>query len=269
MVGTGDDCAVVRIPGAKHDLVYTTDAVIEGVHFGPKDDPKLIGHKAVGRVLSDFASMGADALHILINLVAPATCPVARIEGIYRGAVRLARQFGVAMVGGDTAKGRTLELHVFGVGSVPRGRAVLRSGAKPGDAIYVTGRLGGSLSGRHLSFVPRLKEGRWLQQGAWASSMIDLSDGLATDLRHIMNASGVGADLVESAIPRSRDCSLRQAVTDGEDFELLFTVSARKAQSFERAWKKTFRLPVSRIGRILRGGNVPSLLQQHGFEHFR
>ena len=269
VVGTGDDCAVVRIHGSKDDLVYTTDAVIEGVHFLPDTDAEQVGHKAVGRVLSDIAAMGASPLHVLINLVAPASCPVQRIERIYRGAARLARRFGSAIVGGDTAKGRTLELHVFGVGSVPRGRALLRSGAKPGDAIFVTGKLGGSLSGRHLSFVPRLKEGTWLREGRWANAMIDLSDGLATDLQHVLNASGVGAELIEAAIPRSRGSTLHEALTDGEDFELLFTVPARKAQAFERAWKKAFRLPATRIGHILRDRGLRPLLQQQGFEHFR
>ena len=278
VLGTGDDCAIVRIPGAKDDLVYTTDAVIEGVHALPTAKAEQVGHKAVGRALSDIASMGATPLHILINLVAPASCPLARIEGIYRGASRLAATFGAAIVGGDTAKGPRLELHVFGVGSLPRGTALLRSGAKPGDAMFVTGRLGGSIKGRHLTFTPRVAEGRWLREGRWATSMIDLSDGLATDLRHVLAASRVAAVIDPDAVPRTRGCTFAQAMSDGEDFELLFTAGPARADALERAWTRSFKTPLSRIGTIARG--EPSIIlpapdgsfvewTDRAFEHFR
>jgi thiamine-monophosphate kinase len=271
VAGIGDDCAVVRPARSRWDVLYTTDAVIESVHFGPATNPRLIGHKAAGRVLSDIASMGGEPLYLLINLVAPRDTPVARIERIYRGMVNLCATCGAAIVGGDTAAGRALELHVFGVGRVPRGRAVLRSGARPGDAIYVTGELGGSLRGRHLAFEPRLREGRWLR--AWATAMVDVSDGLVTDLRHMADAGGVGADLRAGAIPVSRTAlGLRGALTDGEDFELLFTVPKARAAAFERGWARAFRLRCSRIGEISqrRGIRLEGRpLRLSGFEHFR
>ncbi|HEY8241525.1 MAG TPA: thiamine-phosphate kinase, partial [Kiritimatiellia bacterium] len=240
-VGIGDDCAVVRVPGSAHDLVYTTDAVIEGTHFLKGTAPEKIGHKAVGRVLSDLAAMGSEPLYILINLVATRRTPLACVEEIYRGAARLCARHGAAIIGGDTSTGPVLELHVFGVGRVPRNRAVLRSGARAGDVIYVTGRLGGSIHGKHLTFDPRVREGQWLRN--WATAMIDISDGLATDLRHITEASGVGAEILPARIPLAKNAkNLQSALSDGEDFELLFTVSQKKAAAFERAWHKSFRL---------------------------
>ncbi len=269
--GIGDDCAIVRAAGARHDWALTTDAVIEGVHFLPSARPRAVGHKAAGRVLSDLAATGAEPLYLLTNLVAPPETPLARIEGLYRGAAKLCGKFGAAIIGGDTAKGKTLELHVFGVGRVPRGRALLRSGARPGDAIYVTGELGGSLRGRHLSFEPRVREGQFLLR--WASAMLDVSDGLATDLAHLCDESRVGARLASAAIPLSRHArGVGSALRDGEDFELLFTVPARRAAAFERAWRRAFSLRCSRIGEVTKPRGMwldGRPLARSGFEHFR
>lgn len=265
-VGVGDDCAVVRVPGSRYDLLYTTDAVIEGTHFLPNTQPEQIGHKAAGRVLSDLAAMGGEPLYLLINLVATPKTPLARVEQIYRGVGRLCARHGVAIIGGDTSTGRVLELHVFGVGRVPRGKAVLRSGARAGDVLYVTGRLGGSRHGKHLNFEPRLREGQWLRN--WASAMIDISDGLATDLRHVVESSGVGADISADKIPLSRHAkSVRSAFRDGEDFELLFTVPGKKSAVFEKAWRKTFRLSCTPFGIVTRSRKFP--LKTSGYEHFR
>lgn len=281
-VGVGDDCAVARGADAGYDLLLTTDAVIEGVHFTAAARPTAIGHKAAGRVLSDVAAMGGEPLYLLIDLVAPACESVRRIEGVYRGAARLARRHGVGVIGGDTARGPALELHVFGVGRVPRGRALLRSGARPGDRLFVTGTLGGSLQGRHLAFTPRLAEGVWLRAGGWARALIDLSDGLATDLHHVAAASRVGAVVRATAVPvsaaarRSRDgrSALDHALGDGEDFELLFAVPARKAGALREAWP--FRTRLSEIGEVTRGsavvltqGGRRLALRSRGFEHFR
>ena len=190
----------------------------------------------------------------------------------------------MAIVGGDTARGPTLELHVFAVGRVPRGQAVLRSGAKPGDVIYVTGSLGGSLAGRHLAFEPRLREGQWLLGKHWATAMMDVSDGLAADLPRLVAASGVGAVLAAECIPVSGAArragkgltALEHALGDGEDFELLFTVKAARAAAFEKAWKAKFTLRCTRIGLITRtagvslaaAGKVRPLTHQ-GYDHFR
>ena len=281
--GIGDDCAVVRT-GRRDpfDLLLKSDPIIEGVHFTADARAEAVGHKALARVLSDIAAMGGEPLWALIDLVAPATASVARLEGLYRGIARLARRHGVAIVGGDTSKGSTLELHVFAVGRLPKGSAVLRSGARKGDGLYVTGRLGGSGAGRHLTFAPRLAEGVWLRQAGWATAMMDLSDGLATDLRRMSEASGVGAILDPRRIPVSAAArkmggsSLLHALSDGEDFELLFTVPARRQDAFEEAWRRKFTLRCSRIGEM--GGEPGALgcrsatgitaLDIRGYEHF-
>jgi len=174
------------------------------------------------------------------------------------------------------------------LGWVPRGKAVLRSGAEPSDAIFVTGELGGSLAGKHLEFEPRLAEARWLAQHFSIHAMLDISDGLAGDLRHLLNASKVGAELLSAAIPISREArlaakaapsakpALLAALTDGEDFELLFTVASRDAVPLLDAWKKEFpNLPLSCIGKITAGEGINirdkdgvRTLQVHGYAHF-
>jgi len=218
----GDDCAVLPQPGSDFDLVLTSDPLIENVHFTAEATPEQIANKAAGRVLSDFAAMGAEPQYLLINLVAPPEQDFQTLEKIYAEFSNLWKKYGVEIVGGDLAEGPVLELHVFGVGRVPKGTALLRSGAKPGDLIYVTGPLGGAQkSGKHLSFEPRLEWGKALRESGVVTSMMDISDGLATDLRHILKASGVGAELVSENIPRIG--TLEEALFDGEDFELLFT----------------------------------------------
>ena len=217
----GDDCAVLLM-SETHDLVLTSDPLIETVHFTGEATPEQIANKAVGRVLSDFAAMGAEPQYFLINIVAPPEQKFQTLEEIYAEFSNLWKKYGVEIVGGDLAQGPMLELHVFGVGRVPKGTALLRSGAKPGDLIYVTGPLGGAQkSGKHLTFEPRLEWGKQLRESGDVTSMMDISDGLATDLRHILKASGVGAELDSSNIPMLG--SLKEALFDGEDFELLFT----------------------------------------------
>lgn len=295
VAGIGDDCAVVRAsPRDRFDLILTSDPVVEGVHFLPDAAPETVGHKAVGRVLSDIAAMGGEPLWALIDLVAPPNTAADWLARAYRGASRLARQHSLAIIGGDTSRGPTRELHVFAAGRLPRGTAVLRSGARPGDALYVTGRLGGSARGRHLRFEPRLAEGQWLRAGRWASAMMDLSDGIATDLPRLLKQSRAGAVLETDRLPVSaaakrlpptpspaavRGISAAQlhALCDGEDFELLFTTPAARAPALEKAWSRRFGLPLSRIGVITNRAGVlemlaadgrRSRLTARGFEHF-
>lgn len=282
-VGAGDDCAVVTM-GADTDLVLTSDPVISGVHFLPNAESELIGRKALGRALSDIAAMGAEPRWALINLVAPPDTPVELIEDIYRGINDLAAEFSVAIAGGDVASGKTLELHLFGVGSLPHGSARLRSGAKAGDIVYVTGELGGSLiSGKHLNVHPRIREGIMLRD--WATAMIDVSDGLASEARHIAQMSGVGICLNEESIPISEvavnaddgTTPLNHALCDGEDFELLFTIPESRQQEFEAAW--LFHLKCSPIGKVTStgcdvslqdpNGVVRPIAERLGFTHFR
>ncbi|MBU0714260.1 MAG: thiamine-phosphate kinase [Verrucomicrobia bacterium] len=287
VVGPGDDCAVVRpADGARYDYLLKSDPVIEGVHFTRATPGAAVGHKALARVLSDIAAMGGEPLWALVNLVAPPAMPVARVMDVYTGLRKLARHWRVAIVGGDVTRGPRLEAHVFGVGRVPRGQAILRSGARSGDYLFVTGALGGSCRGKHLAFKPRLAEGRWLQGRSLATAMIDLSDGLATDLRHLIRQSRVGAELFLTSIPLapaikksiSRRTALRHAFGDGEDYELLFTVSPVKAAKLIRAWPKVWKTPCTRIGTITyrrdviecvdaRGRKVR--LKATGYEHFR
>ena len=280
-VGPGDDCAVVRLPGSPTDLLYTTDAVIERRHFPAWRDcapsgvtPAMIGRKALARTLSDIAAMGGTPLHALVDLVAPADLPVPFALGLFRGMRTLAHQHAVGIIGGDTAEGPALELHLTAVGTVPRRRAILRSGARPGDIIYVTGRLGASWrpgNKKHFTFLPRLAEGRFLLP--WATSMMDLSDGLATDLPRLLDASHAGADIDLAALPlspaaRRTPDPIQSAWSDGEDFELLFTVPARKRAAFESAWRRAFpRLPATPVGRLL-ADPAARPLPPGGWQHF-
>jgi thiamine-monophosphate kinase len=267
----GDDCAVLPLD-ANYDLVLTSDPLISGVHFTPGTDPEQIGWKAAARVLSDFAAMGADPQYLLINLVAPPEQDFQTLEKIYAGVTRIRELFGVDLVGGDLAQGPALELHVFGVGRVPKGKALLRSGAHSGDIIYVTGPLGGSFeSGKHLTFMPRIKEAKWLRQSGFVRSMMDISDGLATDLRHILKASKVGAALDSAAIPKVG--TLEQALFDGEDFELFFTVHADEADEFDFQCLENLDQQFPRIGIITDQPEVLTLdgtvLARKAFEHFK
>jgi thiamine-monophosphate kinase len=283
-VGPGDDCAVVTAgPGATHDWVLTSDPVIEGVHFTPGAERQAVGHKAIGRVLSDIAAMGAEPVCALVDLAAPANTPLTDLDALYTGAAALAETHDCAIAGGDVAEAKVLALHVFGLGRVPAGQAVLRSGARPGDAIYVTGALGGSLAGRHLTFEPRVREGQWLRN--WATAMIDVSDGLASDLRRIGESSGAGIVLDLERLPLSAalppdipdDERYRRALTDGEDYELLFAVPAQKTQDFDAAWRAAFALPAACVGRLtpeteqavcIGPGDERGDLPERGFLHF-
>jgi len=253
-VGAGDDCAVVRTRSGKWDFLLTSDPVIAGVHFESSLRPERAGWKAACRVISDIAAMGGEPLWMLVNIAAPPDMGMNAVMGIRRGAAQAARRFGMAIVGGDLSQSGELQIHVFGVGRVPRERAVLRSGASAGDGIYVTGALGGSILGRHASFVPRVREGIFLRR--WASAMMDISDGLAADLMRLAVASGTGAIVDAPAIPvsasarRMRDgrSAIAHAVEDGEDFELLFTVPETRSALFEKAWRRAFSLRCTRIG---------------------
>lgn len=284
VVGAGDDCAVVRPAGnLPFDILLTSDPVIEGTHFTETDSPWKVGHKAVGRVLSDIAAMGGTPDWALINLVAPLRTPVSRVEEAYKGASRNALKYRMKIIGGDLSRGPVFEMHVFAVGRVPRGAAVLRSGAKPGDIIFVTGSLGYSRKSKHLLFAPRLQEGIWLRKSGMVTSMTDISDGLACDIRNIAEMSKTGARLEADSIPVSeqtasgRSTALNHALYDGEDFELLFTVPASKRDFFIRRWTTIFKLRCTPVGVItphrgriecrMPNGRITAV-NKRGFAHF-
>ena len=271
-VGAGDDCAVIGRPRAAHWQLLKADAVIEGVHFRTDEDPRRIGWKALCRAISDIAAMGGQPQHALITIAAPPATDFARLRGIYAGLRRAARRFDVSIVGGETARSPgPLFISVALTGTVERTRCILRSGGRPGDALYVTGRLGGSLAGRHLDFTPRLTEARWLTENFKLHAMMDLSDGLAADLPRLAAASRCAFALDESAIPKTKGCTTAQALTDGEDYELLFAISPRTAAALEPAWKKRFpRLALTRIGTLsVTQHSTLNTQPPHGHDHFR
>ena len=270
--GAGDDCAVIGRPRDARWQLLKTDVVIEGVHFLPGDDPRRVGWKALCRALSDIAAMGGTPQHALITLAALPDEKMDRLRGIYAGLRKAARRFGVSIVGGETARSPgPLFLNVALTGTVERERCILRSGGRAGDALYVTGRLGGSRAAKHLDFIPRLNEARWLTKNFKLHAMMDLSDGLAADLPRLATASQCGFHLDESSLPKTKGCTTHQALTDGEDFELLFALASRAAAALEAAWPQHFpRLPLTRIGTLStqskiknRESKIPS-----GHDHF-
>jgi thiamine-monophosphate kinase len=266
LTGVGDDCAVLRGEGAF--LLFKTDAVVEGVHFTPRERPELIGRKALARALSDLAAMGASPLAAVITLGVPKDESVRRLRAIYRGIERMAKKYRVNLVGGETTRARQLFLNVALLGECRGYRPVLRSGARAGDLIFVTGRLGATGARRHLVFEPRLAEGQWLARHKLASSLMDLSDGLGADLPRLARASGVDFQLDPAAIPRARGATLAAAFNDGEDYELLFTTKPSRAKTLKKKWP--FATPLHCIGVMgPRGGKSRKPLIAHGFDHFK
>jgi thiamine-monophosphate kinase len=288
VVGPGDDCAVLDLGLPDRLVLFKTDAVVEGVHFTLGTSPQKVGHKALGRCLSDIAAMAGTPIAAVVTLGLPRAFETSFVEQMYAGMSALARKYEVALVGGETTVNPGgIFISVALLGWVRRGKSVLRSGAEAGDAIFVTGELGGSLAGKHLDFEPRLIEARWLAENFLVHAMLDISDGLAGDIRHLLRASNVGAELLASSIPITREARragklesakppLVAALTDGEDFELLFTVASRDAVPVLDGWKKKFpELPLTCIGKItshqgvtIRDKQGVRPLTAHGYVHF-
>jgi thiamine-monophosphate kinase len=281
VTGAGDDCAVLDLGVPEKLILFKTDAVVEGIHFTRETPPEKVGRKALARCLSDIAAMAGTPTAALVTIALPKSFDAEFVAKIYDGMNALAKEHDVAICGGETTTNpERILISIALLGTVPRGKQILRSGAKVGDAIFVTGELGGSLAGRHLDFEPRLAEARWLAAHFQVHAMLDLSDGLAGDLRHILNASGVGAELLKTALPVSHAAKLRAkagdlakpaaiaALTDGEDFELLFTVPSRDAVKLLDAWNGKFpNLKLSCVGRIVAGDGI-LLRDQHGARPF-
>ncbi len=269
-VGPGDDCAVISQRGSKWDQLLKTDTIVEGIHFDPTASAAAVGWKALCRSISDVAAMGGESQFALITLGLNSDANVSWVKKLYSGISRAASRYNVEIVGGETV--RTIGpafITASLTGRVEHGRAVLRSDAKIGDAVLVTGNLGGSIDGWHLKFQPRVAEGRWLGQSGKVHAMMDLSDGLGADLPRLARASGLDFRLFENAIPIRRGSNLDQALNDGEDYELLFTASARELPDLLIDWRTNFpALPLSVIGEIVEptDGNVPASLG--GFHHF-
>lgn len=281
IAGPGDDCAILDLGLPGRWLLFKTDAIVEQIHFLPDADPVQIGHKALARPLSDIAAMGGVPTSAVVTLGLPPQPAAARIEAVYQGLRALADRTSVQLVGGETVTNPGgLLLSVALLGWVEKDRCVLRRGAQPNDAIFVTGELGGSIGGHHLLFEPRLLESRWLTERFSVHAMIDVSDGLAGDLRHLLNAGGVGAELradslpirrfarVEAASGRSSKPATLAALTDGEDYELLFTVAAGDAVRLQDSFRQAFpHVPLRCIGRITAAPGL-RLRDKHGLHEF-
>ncbi len=281
-VGIGDDTAVLSFPEAANCLL-TADLLMEGVHFTmPPASAIQVGRKAMAVNLSDIAAMAGTPLAAVVSMALPQGKGRQFYEELYRGLADLAERFGVTVAGGDTNSWNgPLVINVTLLGEKSAGGPVLRSGALPGDWVFVTGELGGSLSGKHLDFVPRLNEAAALHQAVNLHAMVDVSDGLAADLAHLARASGVGAVLEAEAIPISDaalNCDdqrtpLEHALSDGEDFELLFTVSAEDGQKLLD--DPPIELSLTKIGETTKGageqlrssGGVVEPLADLGWKH--
>ena len=278
MRGIGDDCAIFRPPGSNEDLLFTTDLLLEGVHFRHETHrSEDAGHKALARGLSDIAAMGGEPRFCLVSLALAPWADRRWLDGFYSGLLRLAARHGTALAGGDLARASMLACDIVVCGAVPRGRALRRDGARAGDAIYVSGRLGGSALGlakgtgaawkRHLRPQPRLELGRYLREKLRATAAMDLSDGLSLDLQRMCLASGLAAEIEEP--PRFAGASLEQALDGGEDYELLFTLDPRV-----KAPVRFGSVPLTRIGTMRKGraGAVRMAgqpLAPLGYDHFR
>ena len=252
-LGIGDDCAIYR-PRANEDLLFTTDQMIEGVHFLPSHKPSPIGARALSRSLSDIAAMGGTPRFCLVSLAVPPKHE-RWIEAFYRGLIACGRKYRTALAGGDLSHAEKIYCDVMVCGSVARGRALRRDGARAGDAIYVSGKLG---KGWNRPIQPRLELGRQLI--GRATACMDLSDGLSLDLQRLCIASGVAAEL--EAIPTATTTD--RALNAGEDYELLFTLPPRK-----RAPRGSIR-----IGTIVAGtpGSIRfegRPVEPRGYDHFR
>ena len=301
LTGIGDDCAVLRSQpgrGHEHDTLVTTDFSLEGIHFRREWHPaESVGHRCLARGLSDIAAMGGEPVAAFLSLALPRDLPQSWVGRFARSLISLAEKFGVTLAGGDTAESPNgILADIIVVGSVAKGKSVLRSGARVGERIFVSGELGGSAAAvwqmrkkpkrklrpreypRHFFPEPRIKLGRILREKKLASAMIDISDGLSTDLAHICEESGVGAEVQAELIPRAsvgkpaREVDLQLALHGGEDYELLFTAPPNR-----RVPSRIAGVPITQIGHITRGrkiflmnrNGVGDELEPRGWEHFR
>jgi len=250
--GPGDDAAVIEWTRDKY-MLLTCDMLVEDVHFSRKRaTPFEIGWKALGRSLSDIAAMGGIPRYAVVSAGIDPALRVSVADGIFKGIRSLADKFGVNIVGGDVTASKKIVIDITVVGEAGKKALATRSGARPGDLIFVTGSVGGSIKGRHLNFIPRVNEARRLVTRFKVSSMIDITDGLELDLWRIVKASGVGAKVFKDAVPLSKAAvSFDRAMRDGEDFELLFTMSKADAGRFLRAKPGRIKTPVTYIGQIM------------------
>jgi thiamine-monophosphate kinase len=269
VVGIGDDCAVLRTHNPDNYLLYTCDPVVEGIHYRPTASPRKVGWKAMARNLSDIAAMGGVPRWAVVSVGLRRNTSVRWVTQLYAGLQAAARTFGCQIVGGDTTHVTHEQFVVVALlGEVEKTRITLRSGAKVGDSVFVTGALGGSLRGKHLTFTPRVNEARWLVANFPVHAMIDTSDGLSSDLQRLVEVSkrGIGFEIHAAEVPIARAArgSLAAALTDGEDFELLFTIDPRQVTALRRKWARKFRTELTEIGRVVNSRHKLTLIERDG-----
>ncbi len=278
VIGIGDDAAVFQAKRGMNQLI-AIDSLVENIDFiKSKATPQQIGWKALAINLSDIAAMGGIPKLAVISLTLPRKTEIDFVKGFYEGISKLSRKFKVAIVGGDLSSGPVLSSSIAVVGEVNPNRIIYRNGAQLGDFVCVTGTLGGSILRKHLNFLPRIEEGQFLAKHG-VTSMIDISDGLQQDLKHLADDSKVGVMIDERKIPISQDAlklakknrtkALKHAFSDGEDFELLFTISENRLYPLEKLWKKKFKTELTQIGKIVERNNATLEMRKRlGFQHF-
>ena len=289
VLGIGDDCAVIKLPSG-HEALVTTDFSLEDVHFRMSWHPAdSVGHRCLARGLSDIAAMGGTPRAAFLSLALPESLAQRWITAFLRGLLHLADRYQVLLAGGDTAQSQAgILADIVVLGSVPAGKAVLRSGARPGDLVYVSGTLGSSVGAlnqlrkgrklrplshpRHFYPEPRIALGRFLRERSLVSAMIDISDGLSTDLGHICDESKTGAIVYAHSLPGAGGPgALARALHGGEEYELLFT-----ARPDRRIPKEIVGVPISLIGEIVTGNGMKlanpdgktEVLKPGGWQHF-
>jgi thiamine-monophosphate kinase len=280
-IGIGDDAALVRADG---DLLVTTDMLLDGVHFvWGKDRPEDVGWKAMACNLSDVAAMGGRPAYAVAAVAFPRGTSARSARALHRGMLRAAARFGVRVVGGDTNASLCGVVVCVTLLGHPPPRPVTRAGARVGDAVYVTGALGGSILGRHLRFVPRVEEGCEIARRWRVRAMMDVTDGLLLDASRLAHASGVGVAIDGRRVPisaaarrlarRTKKTALEHALHDGEDFELLFAIAPENAARLERG--KSFSTRLTRVGEIVPRGlfliderGRANSARPGGFDHF-
>ena len=273
-IGPGDDCAVVKF--GKRWQLLKTDCIVESIHFSKESPATWVGWKALCRAISDVAAMGGRPMDALVTIAVAPQVRLRWLRGVYSGLRKAAQRYDVNLVGGETSRSPgPAFISVALTGIVEKRRALLRSGGKPGDFLYVTGQLGGSIRGKHLRFEPRLAEALWLADHFAINAMIDLSDGLGSDLPRLAKASSTGFEIDRERLPLSKGCSIEQAISDGEDYELLFAVPPEVVPTLEERWDKKFpALVLTQIGRLTEPNRQElsasgfDQLTDSGYDHF-
>jgi len=258
-IGIGDDMAQAKLPKGDSVLI-TTDMLLDGTHFNTKKHTlEQIGYKSMAASLSDCAAMATIPLAAVVSVALPrqprGLKPTLLLRRLHKGILAAAEKYNCPLIGGDmTSWNKPLAISVAMMSTPAKTKPVKRSTAKTGDVICVTGMLGGSLAGKHLNFVPRIKEALAIAR-AGANSMMDISDGLSTDLNHICRLSKKGAIVEAGKIPVSRNAkTLNNALNDGEDFELLFTIPQKKFEKLKNKWR--FKTKLTAIGKITKENSV-------------